>query len=72
MHDDDLDVFLNGTQVLQATAWNTDYADALSAAVAQAIVVGKNTLPVTLGAGVFRYRWESKRGILQGTLLKLP
>jgi len=160
-HDDNLDVYLNGTQVLQASAWNTDYEDALSAAVAQAIVIGKNTLsvhchnaegpqfvdvglsglekglstgimaksrgarvsgkgpvllaaagarvdlasvsagtsgrlsvfgsdgrlvaavpgggaarylplPVTLGAGVFRYRWESKRGILQGTLLKLP
>jgi hypothetical protein len=30
------------------------------------------TLPVTLGTGVFRYRWDSPRGTLQGTLLKLP
>lgn len=159
LHDDGLEVFVNGTQVLQAPGWNGDYEETLADAVAGAAVIGKNTLavhchndqgpqfvdvglyaldqpvptglrsrrppasgrgpallldagsradlgllraaspgrlsvfgadgrvlasvqggpparyltlPVTLGTGVFRYRWDSPRGIVQGTLLKLP
>jgi len=46
LHDDGMEAFVNGTQVLQATQWNGAYDNALSAAVASAVLVGKNTLAV--------------------------
>ncbi len=46
MHDDGMEAYVNGTQVLLAPGWNADYAESLSAAAVGAIVVGNNTLAV--------------------------
>ena len=156
-YDDDMEVYLNGTQVFQGKGWDVVYKNVVSAKIGQAIHTGANTLAVhcrnpqgaqfidvglwgleksvssvmrrsasaasrvpspvlwagpqgvdiaalpgrgrlsvfgsdgrvqavvsgesaaghlplrvTLGTGVFRYRWDSPQGSRQGKLLRLP
>lgn len=46
MHDDGMEAYVNGVAVLLAPGWNAGHAEAVSAAVAAAVVVGTNTLAV--------------------------
>lgn len=48
-HDDDMEIYVNGTQLVQESGYLTEYKEAQPAGLAGALVVGANTIAVHCG-----------------------